>query len=89
MENSKVELTVGGQSLVEVTILRGIFLQDSLQPLLFIIAMTPFNNVHGNTGSYKFTKPQEKINHLMYVDDITVFVIKEKELRTRTQKIRI
>ena len=30
------------------------------------------------TGSYKFTKSKDKINHLMYMDDIKLFAKNEK-----------
>ena len=41
------------------------------------------------TGNYKFTESQEKINPLMYMDDIKLFAKKEKELETLIQTIRI
>ena len=46
-----------------------------------------------NTKCYKFTKSQEKINHLKYVDDIKLFAKKkkkkkEKELETLIFTIR-
>ena len=37
----------------------------------------------------KFTNSQEKINHLMYMDDIKMFAKNEKELETLVQTIRI
>ena len=33
---------------------------------------------------YKFTRSQEKINHIMYMDDITVFAKDFKEMVTDT-----
>ena len=33
-------------------------------------------------GGYKFTRSQEKINKVIYVDDINLFVKNEKELET-------
>ena len=43
------------------------------------------------TEGYKFTKSREKINHLMYMDDIKVFAKKKKKknLETLVQTIRI
>ena len=74
-----VELTVGGQSLVEVKIPEGILQEDSFSPLLFIIAMWPLNYVIRKcAGGYKFTKSKEKINYLKYMNDIKVFVINKK-----------
>ena len=39
-------------------------------------------------GGYKFTKSQEKINHLMHMD-IKIFAKNEKELETQIPTIRI
>ena len=90
MKNWKVELTVGGKSLAEVKIQRGIFQGDVLSPLLFVIAMMPLNHILWKyTGSYKLTKSQEKINHLMYMDNIKLFAKNEKELETLIKTIRI
>ena len=40
-------------------------------------------------SGYKFTKSHEKINHLMYVDDIKLFDKNEKGLETLIQAVRI
>ena len=40
-------------------------------------------------SQYKLTKPQEKINHLMYMDDIKLFAKNEKELETLIHTVRI
>ena len=63
MKTWKVELIAGGKTLTEVEIKRGIFQGGVLSQLLFIIAMMPLNYILRKfTGSYKFTKLQEKIN---------------------------
>ena len=41
------------------------------------------------TAGYKLTKLQEKINHLMYRDDIKLFAKYEKKLETLIHAIRI
>ena len=41
------------------------------------------------TAGYKLSKSQEKINHLMYTDDIKLFAKKEKELEILIQTVRI
>ena len=84
----KAESAAGGKALVEEKIQRGIFQGDLLLPLLFVIAMRPFNYIHKKyTGSYKFTKSQEKINQFM--DDIKIFVQNEIAQETLIHKIRI
>ena len=85
MKKGKVELITGGKTLAEGKIHR-----DALSPLPFVIAMMPFNHILRKcTGSYKFTKLQEKMNRLMYTDDIKLFEKYEKELETLTETITI
>ena len=83
MKTWRVELTAGGKSLAETKIQRGIFHGDALSPLLFIISMMPLNHILRKcTVGYKLSRSQEKINHLMYIDDIKLFAKNEKELET-------
>ena len=90
MDNWRVELKVGGKSLTEEKIQRGVFHGDALSPLLFVIAMMPLNHILRKcTGGYKLHKSQEKINLLMYRDDIKLFAKNEKELKTLIQAVRI
>ena len=79
METWRVELTAGGRKLAEAKIQRGIFQGDALSPLLFIIAMMPLNHILRKcTAGYKLGRSQEKVNHLMYMDDIKLFAKKLK-----------
>ena len=79
MKNWRVELTVEGKNLAETKIQRGIFQGDVLLLLLFIIAMMSLNHtLRKCTGGYKLSVSQEKINHLMYMDDIKLFAKKWK-----------
>ena len=41
------------------------------------------------TAGYKLSRLQEKINHLMYMDDIKLFAKNEKELETLIHAVRI
>ena len=41
------------------------------------------------TAGYKLSKSQEKITHLMYIDDIKLFVKNEKELENPIHRVRI
>ena len=79
----RVELTAGGRSLAEAKFQRSIFQGDALSPLLFIIVMMPLNHIFRKyTAGYKLSRSQEKINHLMYMDDIKLFAKNEKEPET-------
>ena len=65
-------------------------LGDELSLLLFVIAIMPLNHIiRKYTGRYKISKLQEKINHLIYMDDIKLFAKNEKELKTLIQAVRI
>ena len=89
MKTWRVEFTAGGRNLAEAKIQRGIF-QEALSSLLFIIAMMPLNHILKKcTAGYKLSRSQEKINHLMYMDDIKLFAKNEKELETLIHAVRI
>ena len=90
MKTWRGELTAEGRSLAEAKIQIGVFQGDALSPLLFIIAMMPFDHILRKcTTGYKVSRSQEKINHLMYMDDIKLFAKKEKELETLIHTVRI
>ena len=83
-----MKLTVGGKSLSEVKIQRGIFQEDALSPLLFVIANMLLKHILRKfTGRFKLNKSQEKTNHLMYMDDIKLFAKNERELKTLMQAV--
>ena len=83
MKNWKVEVTAGGKTSAEVK-------EDVLSLILFVIAMMPLDYISRKcTEGYKLIKSQEKINPLMYMDDIKQFTKNEKELGTLIQTIRI
>ena len=90
MKTWRVELTAGGRSIAETKIQRGIFQGDALLPLLFIIAMMPLNHILRKCAAgYKLSRSQEKINHLMYMDDIKLFAKNEKNLENLINSVRI
>ena len=41
------------------------------------------------TSGYKLSRSREKVNHLMYIDDIKLFAKNEKELETLIHTVRI
>ena len=83
MKTCRMELAAGGRSLAEIKIQWGNSQGDALSPLLFIIAIMPRNHILRKcTARYKISRSQEKINHLMYIDDIKLFTKNEKELET-------
>ena len=79
MKTRREELTAGGRSIAETKIQSGISQGDALSPLLFIIAMMPLNHIlRKYADGYKLSRSQEKINHLMYMDDIKLFAKNKK-----------
>ena len=52
---------------------------DDLPPLLFVIATMSLNYILRKCiGGYKLSSMHEKINHLMYLEDIKLFTKIEK-----------
>ena len=52
--------------------------------------MMPLNHILRKcTAGYKLNRLQEKINHLMYMDDIKLSAKNEKELETLIHAVRI
>ena len=52
--------------------------------------MMPHNNMLRKCASgYKLSKSQEKINYLMYIEDIQLFSKNEKELEILIHAVRI
>ena len=41
------------------------------------------------TAGYKLSRSEEKVNHLMYMNDIKLFAKNEKELKTLIHPVRI
>ena len=90
MKTWRVELTAGGRRLAAAKIQSGIFQGDAPSPSLFIIAMMTLNHILRKcTAGYKLSRSQEKVNHLMYMDDIKLFAKNEKELETLIHTVRI
>ena len=53
--------------------------EDVISALLFVITMIPLILiVRKFTESYTFTKSREKIDHLIYMDDMVIFLKKKK-----------
>ena len=89
MKNWRVELTCNNENLGEVEIKRGIFQRDSLSPLLFVIALIPLTHILKATKHcYSFAN-KEKINHLLYMDDLKLYAKTKEELDSLVQPVRV
>ena len=90
MKSWCVELTCGENVLGQVNIRRGILQGDSLSPLLFIISLIPLTMILNKTKhGYQFSTNGQRINHLLYMDDLKLYSRTEKELNSLAETVRI
>ena len=82
-----MELTCGAETLGEVPIKSGIFQGDAPSPL-FIIALIPLTYILriANPG-YEF-RTGETTNHLLFMDDLTLYSKSERALDSHNQTVR-
>ena len=81
MEKWKVMLCSGNSEFGEVEIKRGIFQGDSLSPLVFALALIPLSLILRKAkAAYGFSESKEKINHLLFMDDLKLYSQSEKGL---------
>ena len=79
MQNWKVELTSGGETLGKVKI--NIFQGDSLSPILLVITLTLLTILLGDMNpGYVVGESREKINHLLFMDELKLCGKTMKEL---------
>ena len=81
MEQWKTELTAYGKCLGSIAIKSGIFHGDSLSPLLFILCMIPLTMILRKAkAGYEFKGRQQKVNHLLYMDDLKLYAKDESQV---------
>ena len=67
-------LCSGNSELGEVEIKRGIFLGDSVSPLVFVLSLIPLCLIlRKGKAAYEFSKSKEKINHLLFMDGLKLY----------------
>ena len=65
----------------EVEIKGGIFQGDFLSPLVFVLALILLNLIlRKEKAAYEFSESKEKINHLLFMDDLKLYSRSEKGL---------
>ena len=90
MKAWKVEISCGRETLAGVNIRRGIFQGDSFSPLLFVIALIPLTLILRKCkNGYTYSRTKEKINHLLYMDDLKIFAKEEACLDALIQTVRV
>ena len=88
MEKWKVLLGSGNSELGEVEIKRGIFQKDSLSPLVFVLALIPLSLILRKAkAAYEFSESKEKINHLLFMDDLKLYTRSRKGLDLLLQTV--
>ena len=81
LNQSKVNLFLGKDSLGTVLIKRGIFQGDSVSPLHFIIGLIPLSMIlEKQPEGYKLTREGPKINHRLYMDDLKLYGKNQAEI---------
>ena len=88
IEKWKVMLCSGNSELGEVEIKRCIFQGDSLSPLLFVLALIPLSLIL-RKSVYEFSESKEKINHLLFMDDLKFHSRSEEGLDSLVQTVRV
>jgi len=91
MKYWKVSLYCADQCYGEVTIImRGIYQGDSLSSLLFVLALMPLPGVLNNTGKcFILEKNGQKVNHLLYLDNLKLFARTKTELESLLKTVQI
>ena len=81
----RVMLCAGNSYLGEVDIKLGVF-QDSLSPLVFVLALIPLSVILRKAkAACEFSGSEEKINHLLLMDDLKLYSHNEKGLDSLVQ----
>ena len=90
MKKWKEILCSENSELGEVEIKRGIFQGDSLSPLVFVLALIPLSLILRRAkAAYEFSESKEKINHLLFMDDLKLYSRSEKGLDSLVQTVRV
>ena len=80
MKKWKVILCSGNSESGEVEIKPGILQGDFLSPLVFVLAFIPLSLILRKAkAAYKFSESKEKINHLLFMDDLKLYSQSEKD----------
>ena len=89
MKNWNTNLTSCGEYLATVNIRRGIFQGDSLSPLRFVICMILLSQISRKLKSGYTLKHGEKLNHLLFMDDLKIFAKTEREVNGLISTVKI
>ena len=90
MEKWGVMLCAGNSELDEVNIKQIIFQEEFLFPLVFALALIPLSlALRKAKAAYEFSESKEKINRLLFMNDLKLYSRNEKEADLLVQAIHI
>ena len=89
MKNWNTRLTSCREYLANVDIRSGIFQLDSLLPLLLVICMITLTQILRKVESGYTLKNGEKLNHLLFMDDLKIFAKSECEVNGLVSTVQI
>ena len=85
----RAELKASNESLWEVHIRRGIFDGDSFPPLLFVVVLIALLVILNEIDLGYLTIPNQKLNHLLFMDNLKLYAKSERKLDSLIQTVRI
>ena len=90
MKSWRVELVSGEENMGGVNKRRGVFQGDSLSPLLFVVCLLPLTHILRDAApGCHFASNRQKINHLLFMDDLKLYASNEKSFEPLIQNLRV
>ena len=89
MTNLQTDLTSYNESLAKVSIRREIFQGDSLSLLLLVVCIIPLTHVLCKTEARYTLGGGEKLNHLLFMDDLKLHGKSENEIKVLVSTLEV
>ena len=90
MQSWRTVLFSENNKLGKVNIRRGTFQGDSLSPLLFVVALIPVTILLRTLKQgYSFGKEKERLNHLLFMDDLKLYGSNDNEIDSLVKVVKI
>ena len=91
MTQWKTELIAGNEKLTEANIKWGIFQGAILSPVLFVLGLIPPTHIlrKEKPGYFMANGKRNKLNHLLFINDLKLYGSNEKETERLTNTVRV
>ena len=90
MEQWKLSLRSNGEDLGQVAVKRETFQGDNFSPLLFLLSMALLSLILRKVNtSYEWGKKEYKLNHLLFMDDLKLFLKSEEQMDTLVRTVYV